>query len=135
MFNDAGACFARHQTEGVVFRAVVLSIVLALAIGPNAVVLCAAWCHPEETKSSACRHPDATMSPLVTGENNCRTVPAVAAAFVREEAKRGSPTVAVPQSAPLPHSLFAPAPSDTSLTNASTSLAVISPPLRIALRI
>jgi hypothetical protein len=119
-----------------VFRAAVLSIVLTLAIGPDAVAVCAVWCHPEETKSSACQHRDATASPLVTGENSCRIVPAAAAAFVREEAKRGSPSAGTTQSVVVPLLRFAPSLTDTTRTNhASTSFPVGSRPLLIALRI
>jgi hypothetical protein len=115
-----------------VFRAAVLSIVLTLAIAPNAAVICAVWCHPEETKTSACQHQDATTSALVTGEDSCRTVLAATTAFVRQEAKRGSATAGVPQSLDVPHSPFA---RTSVIKPASASHAVVSPPLRIALRI
>jgi hypothetical protein len=130
-----GASLALHAAEDLVFPAAVLSIVLVLAIGPNAAVLCAVWCHPAETKSAACRHHDATTSPLVIGEDSCRTLPAAATAFLREEAKRGSPSDGTIQSEPVPPFRFAP-PAETNRTNsASTSLAVGSPPRLIALRI
>lgn len=51
-------------TEYHVFRAVVLSIVATLAIGPNAALLCSAWCHPQAAAPSTSHHcePPATAS-------------------------------------------------------------------------
>jgi hypothetical protein len=86
-----------------VFRAAVLSIVLTLANGPNATLLCSVWCHPAEALPAECQHQDATTSPRATGDDGCRTAPARAAALVREDGKRGSATaggdhaVAVPR--------------------------------------
>lgn len=118
------------------FRAAVLSVVLTLAFGPNATVLCAVWCHPEGDKTSACQHQDATTSPQVIGEDGCRTVPAAATAFVREEAKRESRTAGAQHAVLIPPFRFAPSLTETTRTNdPSTLLAVGSPPLLIALRI
>ena len=117
-------------------RAAVLPIVLTLALGPNAAVLCTVWCHPQEIQDSACQHQDATTSPRVTREDSCRTVPAAATAFVREEAKRGTSTAGVPHVVSVSPFLFAPPPSDTTWANsASTSRLVVRPALLIALRI
>lgn len=44
------------ETEYHVLRAVVLSIVATLAVGPNAELLCSAWCHPQAAASSASHH-------------------------------------------------------------------------------
>ena len=129
-----GASLALHAAEDLVFPAAVLSMVLA--IGPNAAVLCAVWCHPPETTSAACQHQGATTSPLVTGEDSCRTVPAAGTAFVREEARRGWQSDGTTQSVPVPPFRFAPSPTDTNVpNNASTSLAVRSPSRLVALRI
>jgi hypothetical protein len=131
--GEAGASLARHQPEDFVFRAAVFSIVLTVALTPNAAVLCTAWCHPEETKST-CEHQEASTSRLVTGEDSCRTIPAAAAAFLREEAKRGAPPGSL-ESLLLPFQQ-APPPTDTDRTNdVNTSLALGSPPLLIPLRI
>lgn len=47
-----------------------LSIVLALAIGPDAAAICSAWCTEETAAAEYCDHgtPD---SPLVAGGNCC----------------------------------------------------------------
>ena len=134
--DQAGAPLALHSAESVVLRAAVLPIVLTLALGPNAAVLCTVWCHPQESQNSACQHQDATTSPRVTREDSCRTVPAAATAFVREEAKRGTSTAGVPHVVSLSPFLFAPSPSDTArATGASTSRVVVRPALLVALRI
>ena len=52
------------------FQAVVLSIVATLAVGPNAALLCAAWCHPSAAASSAPHHggPSTASRPSHHGE-------------------------------------------------------------------
>jgi len=125
-----------YRVERSVFRAAVLSIVLTLALGPNAALLCPVWCHPEEAKASACQHQNATTSPRVTGEDSCRTAPTTTKAFVREDAKRGSPTPIAQQTvSSLPFRLGSP-PTDTRrMHEATTSLSAVASPLLIALRI
>jgi hypothetical protein len=119
-----------------VFRAAVLSIVLTLAIGPNATLLCSLWCHPEEAKTLACQHQDATTSMRVTGGDSCRTAPTNTTAFVREEAKRGSPTPIAQQAVAKPRFQLRPPQAHTlGAYEATTSLSVVASPLLIALRI
>jgi hypothetical protein len=119
-----------------VFRAAVLSIVLTLAIGPNATLLCSVWCHPDEAKASACQHQDATTSPRVTGEDSCRTAPTSMTAFAREEAKRGSPTPIAQQAVASPPFRLSPPPAHTpGAHHATASLSAVASPLLIALRI
>jgi len=122
--------------ERSVFRAAVLSIVLTLAIGPNATVLCLVWCHPEKAKTSACQHQEVTTSRRVTGEDSCRTTPTSTTAFVREEAKRGSPTPIAQQAVACPRFRLGPPPTDTlGPYEAAASLGAVASPLLIALRI
>lgn len=118
------------------FRAAVLSIVLTLAIGPNTTLLCSIWCHPEGATTSSCQHPEATTSPQVTGEDGCRTAPAIEAAFVREEAKRGSITPIVEQAVTIgPFRLVPPSAHIGGAYEVIAALAAAAPPLLIALRI
>ena len=70
------------------FRAAVLSIVLALAVGPHG-SLCAVWCHPETATTGACEHQDPTSSPRVSGDDSCSDIAAGLTAFVREDVRRG----------------------------------------------
>ena len=72
------------------FRAALFSIVLTLAVGQNAGVLCTVWC-PEAT-STGCPHQDSTTSPSVQADDNCTTVAVGAVTFVREDGRRTAPT-------------------------------------------
>jgi hypothetical protein len=78
-----------------VLQAVVLSIVLTLAVGPNAELLCKASCHPHAAAASECHHGESTNSPGVAGDNNCDHVVLSVGAFLREEVLPGgrSPNV------------------------------------------
>lgn len=115
-------------------RAVVLSIVLTLAIGPNAALLCSVRCHPNEVDTSACQHRDPT-SRQVTGVDGCRVAPVSAAIFVRD-GKAGSPRGGTQQPILIAAYRFTPMASDASRTcDTHTSFAVGGPPPRIALRL
>ena len=70
------------------FRAALFSIVLTLAVGQNAGLLCKVWC-PDAT-SAECPHPDSTTSPSVRADGNCERAVAGAVAFVREDARRNA---------------------------------------------
>ena len=75
--------------EDHVFRAAVLSIVLTLAVGQNASLLCAAWCHPDEAPTAGCDHQEATTCSKVSGNDDCPQIAASPTAFVREDVRRG----------------------------------------------
>ena len=88
-----------YRTEHHVSRAVVLSIVLTLAAGPEAALLCRAWCHPLVAVASACHdekpfgassashHGEPSAGSSVAGDNPCDNCDhAVGAAqFIRED--------------------------------------------------
>lgn len=69
-------------------RAVVLSIVLILAAGQNAALLCRGWCHPTEPIDVGCHHPYRTASPTVISNEICKGAVAVALPFVPEDVLR-----------------------------------------------
>ena len=69
-----------------VFRAALFSIVLTLAFGQNASLLCKVWC--PDTTSAGCPHQDSTTSPSVSAHDNCSSDVGAAVAFVREDARR-----------------------------------------------
>jgi hypothetical protein len=75
-----------------VFRAALFSIVLTLAIGQNASLLCKVWCH--DATSAGCSHQDSVTSPSVSAHDNCSSDVSGAVAFVREDARR---TAAAPE--------------------------------------
>jgi hypothetical protein len=68
-----------------VYRSIVLSIVLTLALGPSAPLLCSAWCQPLVTH--ACHDTDPATS-LFSGAD-CGPAAASLQALAREDARRG----------------------------------------------
>ena len=118
-----------------VFRAALLSIVLTLAAGPDAALLCGIWCHSGGGMAGACEHHTETTSPAIIANDDC-TVSGSAIVFVREDARRSTsaPTVQggdlVPQSALTP-----PASGRHSRYEAASRGPLESRPLMLALRI
>lgn len=73
-----------------VFRAAVVSIVLTVTLGQNALLLCRIWCHPAaDAASASCEHENVSTSPGVTGSDRCAQPSAGATALVREDLRRG----------------------------------------------
>lgn len=92
------------------FRAAGVLIVLSLAMGQNAVLLCQAWCDPHEAAADGC-HSDRALSPSLTGNDHCNdTFGAIA--FVREDVRRGTSTPDAPHAVVIPAFRFAPPPTD-----------------------
>lgn len=115
------------------FRAALFSIVLTLAVGQSAGLLCKVWCH--DATSAECPHQESTTSPSVGVDDNCSAV-AGTVAIVREDARRTA-AAADAQNA-LVVSRFRLAPSPTDLRSGFESgrrLPLEERPLVIALRI
>lgn len=91
------------------FRAVLFSIVLTLAVGQNAGLLCKVWCH--DATSAGCPHQDSTTSPSVSADDSCSRVVVGAVGFVREDAKRTSAPDAQ-NALVVPRFRLAPSPTD-----------------------
>lgn len=71
------------------FHAAVLSVVLIVAVGPNASLLCRPWCVPHAATASGRHHEAPPISPSVAGDDRCNDgVPSVAVIF-REHVRRG----------------------------------------------
>lgn len=70
-------------------RAVVVSIVLTLAVAPNAALLCSAWCHAQAATPSNCHHQKDASAPRVSANDCCVTVVMSVATFFREDVRRG----------------------------------------------
>jgi len=68
-----------------VFRAALFSVVLTLAIGQNAGLLCKVWC-PDATPKS-CLHQESTTSPSMRADDTCTNVVVAAVAFVLEDGR------------------------------------------------
>ena len=62
------------------FRAVLLSIVLSLAVGQNVALLCRAWCNAHVAAASGCHHEDSPTTPTVAGDESCDNLVVVATA-------------------------------------------------------
>jgi hypothetical protein len=69
--QSCGAPLACIPTEHHVFRAAVLSIVLTMAAGPTASLLCAGMCNPHEPATTGCHNPAAAMRANLRGEDSC----------------------------------------------------------------
>lgn len=74
------------------FRATVLSIVLTLVAGPNASVLCKAWCDPAAAATTKCHHEHGSLSATLTGTDDCGRAVPNSAVVVKEDARRSAPS-------------------------------------------
>ena len=116
------------------FRTALFSIVLTLAVGQNARLLCEAWCH--DGMSAECPHEDSTTFPSVSSEDDCRGAGVGAVAFVREDARRTAAAPDAQNALVFPRFLFAPSPSDQhSGSELGRRLLLEERPLILALRI
>jgi hypothetical protein len=109
---QGGAALAPTGGEHHVFRAAVLSIVLTLAVGQSAALLCRVWCDPHQAATTGCHHQGPTTSASVSGDDNCANV-VLSAAFVREDVRREASGPAAWQVVAVPWFRFAPPPTDT----------------------
>jgi hypothetical protein len=117
-----------------VFRAVLFSIVLTLAFGPNASLLCKVWC-PDIT-SAGCPHQDSTTSPSVRAHDNCRSDVGGVVAFVREDVRRTAAAPDAPNALAIPRFLLALSHADLGFGfKSGRRLLLEERPLVIALRI
>lgn len=87
-----GVLLALHGGEYHVFRAVVFSIVLPLALGPIAELLCQRSCHLQAIAATECPHQESATSPGVVGEDNCDHIVLSVRAFLRGEVRPGEPS-------------------------------------------
>lgn len=100
--NKRGSCFrpspsvlvgvflALYGCEHHVFRIAVLSVVLTVAIGPNAALLCRTRCDTHAAVASRCHDADPATSPTVAGDDSCSNVVLSLAAILRDEVGRGA---------------------------------------------
>ena len=66
----------------------VLWIVLAIAVGSNAAVLCKGSCHPRNVATNGCHHQGATPFPLLSGDDTCNDAGLSVSAFIQENVRR-----------------------------------------------
>jgi hypothetical protein len=117
-----------------VFRAALFSIVLTLAVGQNASLLCQVWC--PDTTSAGCPHQNSTTSPSVSARDDCRSDVGGAVAFVREDAQRIAAAPDAQNALAVPRFLSAPSHVDLGFGFESEQRLLLEKrPLLIALRI
>ena len=68
-------------------RITVLSIVLTLASGQNAALLCKLWCDTHKAVATACHHQDGATSPSVTSGDDCDDLVLSLVAIVRQDVR------------------------------------------------
>jgi hypothetical protein len=91
-----------------VFRAALLSIVVSLAVGPNASLLCGTWCAAKAAAASGCHHKTLCDTLGVARDSNCDNVvggPAATAAL-REDVRRGVSSQDASQAVPVTRDQF-----------------------------
>jgi len=76
-----------------VYRISVVSVVLMLAVGQNAVLLCGGWCFPRQA-ASACQHQDPVTSARLSADDDCGETLGIAMA-VRDDSRRSAPDLSV----------------------------------------
>ena len=115
------------------FRAALFSIVLTLAVGPSAGLLCKVWCH--DGTSAGCARQDSTTSPSVNADDTCRSAILGAVAFVREDARRTAAAPDAQNALAVPRFRLALSHTDLSSGFESRRLLFQERPLVIALRV
>jgi hypothetical protein len=83
--GKAGPALALSEDEYYVIRTSVLSIVLVLTIGPDAALLCKAWCHPGVAAIAECHEQSQTSTPNAMGDDSCSRVAVNATILIKED--------------------------------------------------
>lgn len=86
-----GVLLAIYGNEHHVFQAFALSIVLTMAVGPSAELLCKTWCHSQAAAENECHHAVWTDSLGVAGDN-CDHALLGVGVFLREEVRPSGPS-------------------------------------------
>ena len=86
--ETSGAGLALVLASIDMFRAALVSMVLALTLGQNVVLLCRTWCHPEHGAHATCEHQVPATSPSATASESCTQLSNGTAPFVREDGPR-----------------------------------------------
>ena len=72
-----------------VIRAALLSIVLTLAVGQTAALLCGTWCHSGAGMAGTCEHQTQATTRVVVANDDC-AITSNPAVFVREDGRPGA---------------------------------------------
>lgn len=119
------------------FQVVLFSTVLLLTAGQHVSLLCQAWCDPDAAAASGCHdRGDVTDSPRLVGHERCDDGVANAAAFLRDDVRRGVSAPHADHTIPVPRYRVAQTTTDARLFHEPGRLpSPGAPPLNIALRI
>jgi hypothetical protein len=89
--SRAGALLATGRSEHHMFRATALSIVLTLTVGPNASLLCRAWCDSNAGAWNECQHERSSATTRIAVDDDCDNAVFGVAAVLREDVRRDVP--------------------------------------------
>ena len=118
------------------FRVAVLSIVVALAVGQNARLLCTVWCDPTEAAAAGFHHHDSSNSSSVKSADTCSNVVLSVTAFVREDVRRAVSAPDAHQAVAVSRYQFFPSTAETRARGDSArEWSLENRPLKTALRI
>ena len=118
-----------------VFRAVLLSIVLTLAAGQNAALLCDVWCHSGEEKAGTCEHQTQATAQGIVASDDC-AVNVNPVVFVREDGRRSASAPDVAGAVAIARFAFTPPAAGTLSAYAPNGRLLLElRPLVLALRI
>lgn len=115
------------------FRTALFSIVLSLAVGQNAGLLCKVWCH--DTTPARCPHEEATTSSSVSRDDRCEDAAVDVVAFVREDARSAGSAADAQTGAVVPRFRLTPPPANWPLRFESEGRLLEERPFIISLRI
>jgi hypothetical protein len=71
-----------------VVRSAAVTVVLALAAGPPAGLLCKSVCDPQVAAATGCHHPEPDTAAAWVGADACDPLAAVVPALIREDVRR-----------------------------------------------
>jgi hypothetical protein len=118
-----------------VFRAALLSIVLTLAAGQNAALLCGTWCHSAAGMAGACEHQTQSVTPRLGANDDC-VVNGNPVLFVGEDGRRSASAPNVAGAVAVVRFAFTPPAAGTlSRHEPNSRLLLELRPLVLALRI
>ena len=116
-------------------RAALLSIVLTLAAGQDAALLCSVWCHSGGGRAGACEQPTQATTRSVAANDDC-AINGNLVVFVREDGGRSATVADVAGAVAVARYAFKPPAADTlSAYEPNSRLLLELRPLVLALRI
>ena len=117
------------------YRAAILSVVLAFSVGQNPALLCRVWC-PAEASTIDCHHHEQAFSKQVQPVDDCDTEALSVAAFIRADGYRALTGVGTGHAAAIPrYQLARPTSIFVSVVRVELARALANRPLELPLRL